>query len=153
MRTSTVEKITDSATETKEFARKFAKKLKKPTIVTLYGHLGSGKTTFIQGLTQGLGIKKRVLSPTFVFVRSYSLNSNDLNKFHHVDLYRLESEDDVETVGLKEILEDKNSIIAIEWPEKIVHLLPKSTIKIVLKNLGENKRKITLKTPQPIPDA
>lgn len=146
MRTSTVEKITNSATETKEFARQFAKKLKKPTLITLYGYLGAGKTTFIQGLAQGLGIKKRVLSPTFVFVRSYSPNSNGLNKFHHVDLYRLESEEDGETVGLKEILEDKNSVVAIEWPEKIEHLLPKSTIKIELEYLGENKRRITFKT-------
>ncbi len=136
------EKITGSAEETKEFAREFAKNLRVPTVIALYGNLGSGKTTFIQGLAQGLGIKKRILSPTFVFIRSYSLNDKNLSKFHHVDLYRLESENDVEAIGLAEILGDKGAIVAIEWPEKIDRLLPESAIKIKLKTLGKNKREI-----------
>lgn len=144
MKAKIVEKVTNSADETKDFARESAKILKAPTIIALYGHLGSGKTTFIQGLAQGLGIKKRILSPTFVFIRSYSLNDKNLSKFHHIDLYRLESEQGVAAIGLPEILNDKNAFTAIEWPEKIEFLLPKKILKIKLETLEENKRKILL---------
>jgi len=131
--------ITDSPEGTKEFSKNFAQGLKSPTILVLYGNLGSGKTTFIQGLAEGLGIKKRILSPTFVFIRRYSFGDN--LKFYHVDLYRLDSERDVEAIGLKEILEER-AIIAIEWPEKVERLLPEDLIKIKLETLDENKRKI-----------
>jgi len=133
--------ITDSPERTKEFSKNFAQGLKSPAILVLYGNLGSGKTTFIQGLAVGLGIKKRILSPTFVFIRRYDLSSG--LKFYHVDLYRLDSERDVEAIGLKEILEEK-AIIAIEWPEKVEKLLPEDSIKIKLETIGESKRKIQI---------
>lgn len=145
-----MEKVTESSEETKEFAREFVKNLTRPAILALYGNLGSGKTTFIQGLARGLGIEKRILSPTFVFIRSYDINDKRFatrdkpSHFHHVDLYRLDSEKDVEAVGLSEILNDKNSIVAIEWPEKIESLLPQSTIKIKLDQISEDKRKISI---------
>lgn len=65
--------ITNSSEETKKIAENFAKKLKGGDIVALYGELGSGKTTFVQGLAKGLGIKKRIISPTFIIVRSYKI--------------------------------------------------------------------------------
>lgn len=136
------ETITSSVEETKKFAKDFAKKLRSPTTIVLYGNLASGKTTFIQGLAQGLGIEKRVLSPTFVFIRPYQLTDSNQEKFYHVDLYRLDSEKDVEAIGLKEILDDRNAIVAIEWPEKVEKVLPENTVKFQLENLGENKRKI-----------
>lgn len=133
--------ITNSPAKTKEFSKNFAKDIKPPQILALYGNLGSGKTTFIQGLAEGLGIKKRILSPTFVFIRRYSFGK-DL-KFYHVDLYRLNSERDVESIGLKEILEEK-AIIAIEWPEKVGKILPKDLIEIKLETISESKRKIQI---------
>ena len=139
-----VDKVTSTVDETKNLARDFASEINKPTVIALYGNLGSGKTNFIQGLAEGLGIKRRVLSPTFVFMRSYELNGRGAKKFHHVDLYRLDSEKDVEAIGLKEILEDNDSIVAVEWPEKIEKLLPENTVKIKFETLGENKRKISL---------
>src|SRR3989344_7421055 len=111
------ERITSSPTETKEFAQALAKAFTPPKILALFGDLGAGKTTFIQGLAKGLGIKGRVLSPTFIFIRPHTLKGG--SKFYHVDLYRLDSEKDAEAIGLTEILQDKNAIVAIEWPEKI----------------------------------
>lgn len=134
-------KISNSPEETKDFAEKFAKNIKPPKLIALYGGLGSGKTTFAQGLAIGLGIKKRVLSPTFVFIREYPLNNGQL--FYHVDLYRLESDQDLATIGLSDILKTKNALIAIEWPEKIEALLPASTTRIKFEVLGESKRKIS----------
>ena len=138
-------KIANSVEETKRYAKEIAKDLKPPQIITLQGSLGSGKTTFIQGLAVGLGIKKRILSPTFVFIRQYQLERG--NKFYHVDLYRLDSEQEVESIGLSDILEDKDAIIAIEWPEKIKNLLPEGTIEIKFKTLGQSKREILILHP------
>ena len=133
--------ITESPKKTKEFSKNLARELKPPKILALYGNLGSGKTTFIQGLAEGLGINKRILSPTFVFIRRYSYG--DGLKFYHVDLYRLDSERDVEAIGLKEILEEK-AIIAIEWPEKVAKILPKDLVKIKLETINERSRKISI---------
>src|SRR3990172_2799192 len=135
------ETITSSPTETKEWAKAIAKATAPPKVLALYGGLGAGKTTFIQGLAKGLGIRGRVLSPIFIFIRHYKLSKG--YKFYHVDLYRLDSEKDVEAIGLNEILQDKNAIVAIEWPEKIENLLPKGTIIIKIEELDETKRKLT----------
>ena len=135
------ERITSSPAETKEFAKTLAKATAPPKVLALYGGLGAGKTTFIQGLAKGLGIKGRILSPTFIFIRPYKLSKG--YKFYHVDMYRLDSEKDAEAIGLTEILQDKNAIVAVEWPEKIKNLLPKGTIRIKIKELNETKRKLT----------
>ena len=135
-------KISSSVDETKNFAKNIAMDLKTPQLIALYGNLGSGKTTFVQGLALGLGIKKRVLSPTFVFVREYQLDNKKM--FFHVDLYRLDSSRDIATIGLSDILKTRNAIIAIEWPEKIEKLLPASTIKINFDTTGEKSRKIVV---------
>ena len=138
-------KITNSPEESKELAKQLSKELKSPRLIALYGNLGSGKTTFIQGLAEGLGIKKRVLSPTFVFIREYDLSSK--RKFYHVDLYRLDSERNAETIGLSDIFTDNGAIAAIEWPEKIENLLPAGTMKINFSTVSENKRKIEISDP------
>lgn len=140
-----LKKISTSAKETKDFAKNIAKNLKTPQIIALYGNLGSGKTTFVQGLASELGITKRVLSPTFVFIREYQLDNKKM--FFHVDLYRLDSSQDLTTIGLSDILKTKNAIIAIEWPEKIENLLPASTIKINFDTTGEKSRKIVVLNP------
>lgn len=108
-----------------------------PRILCLYGDLGSGKTTFIQGLARGLGIKKRILSPTFIMMREYG-------NFYHVDLYRVEGEKDVEGLGLSEIWSDPENIVAIEWPEKIKKILPQKRMEIYFEYLNENERRITI---------
>src|SRR5258708_7060996 len=93
--------ITRDSEETKKLGEKFAKEILSeqkvclsPMILALYGNLGGGKTTFVQGLAKGLGIKKRIISPTFVIIRSYE------SYFYHADLYRLRGEEDIEGTGL-----------------------------------------------------
>lgn len=126
-----------SAEETKKIAEKFSKQLKPGDTICLYGNLGAGKTTFVQGLVTRLGIKKRVISPTFVIIRSY------LEVFYHVDLYRLNEERDIEGTGLLEILDEKSSIVAIEWPEKLGNFLPKRRWEVILNGIN-NKRVISI---------
>ena len=135
---------TKSAQETSNLGQSLSKNLKIPSIICLSGNLGAGKTTFIQGLATGLGIKKRVISPTFVFIRQYQLDYG--NNFYHLDLYRLDSINDAKSIGLEEILNDKKAIIAIEWPEKILEMLPKDRLEINFSYLNDKQRQIEIKS-------
>lgn len=130
--------ITNSFEETQTLAFDFAKTLKKGAVLALYGDLGSGKTTFVQGLAKSFGIEKKIISPTFIIMRTYG-------HFYHVDLYRVETEKDVEGLGLLEIINDPENIVVIEWPEKIEHLLPKKTISIAFEYLKDDQRRIVFK--------
>lgn len=125
--------ITNSSEETKKLAGDLAKKLNRG-IVALYGDLGSGKTTFVQGFAKRLGIKEKIISPTFIIIRQYPTN------FYHIDLYRVEN---FQGLGLEEILANPNNIVLIEWAEKIKDL-PKNTIRITIKKLENDKRLITI---------
>lgn len=133
---------TESFNQTQDLGKLFSSKLKKGDIVALRGNLGSGKTTFVQGLANGLGIMKRINSPTFVIIRSYNTPQA---MFYHVDLYRLANENSLEGIGLLEILEEQSSILAIEWPEKMGHYLPKRRWDISFTDVGENIREIRIK--------
>ena len=155
--------ITSSKEETQEIAQKLAKTLSPGSILALYGNLGSGKTTFVQGLAKGLGIDTRIISPTFVIVRQHSFVipnlfrdlekkemlkqvQHDRGNFYHIDLYRVESEKDIEGLGLKEIINNSKNIVAIEWPEKMQQLLPQKRTEICMTYLSDNKREIKIKT-------
>ena len=134
--------ITKGSEETKNLGQLFAKRLKNKEFIALYGNLGSGKTTFIQGLAKGLGIKRRIISPTFIIIRSYKL---DKKNFYHIDLYRTKSINDLLSVGLDEIIQKRSSIIALEWAEKMEGLLPKKRTELYFKYIDENTREIKIK--------
>lgn len=130
--------ITNSSKQTKDFAKKFVKNLNSQ-VIALTGELGSGKTIFVQGLAEGLEIKDRIISPTFVLVRQHKI-SNSKKILYHIDLYRLE--DKFSIIGLDDLLSNPNAIVVIEWAEKIKNLLPKDTVWISLKAIDTNRRKI-----------
>ena len=136
------EYITNSFEETQNLGERFAQKLKPRDFVAFYGDLGSGKTTFIQGLAKGLGIKRRIISPTFIIVRHYTISNGS---FYHVDLYRTESKHDLLGIGLGQVIEDKNNIVALEWAEKMGDMLPEKRIDIYCEYFGNNQRKIKIK--------
>lgn len=132
--------------ETQKLGRDFAKTLQKGEVICLYGDLGSGKTTFVQGLAEGLGVKSRIISPTFVIVRRYELQSQNSERLYHLDLYRIENEKDIESLGIEEILNSKENIVVIEWAEKLKSFLPKKRIDIEFVNEEENVRKIMFRS-------
>ena len=134
--------VTKSFEETQQLGFDFAKTLKGGQVIALHGDLGAGKTTFVQGLAKGLGITKNIISPTFIIMRTYGIPSGDSLNFYHVDLYRIESEHDIEGLGLLELLQDPNNIIVIEWSEKIEHLLPTNKKAIFLTYLENDRREI-----------
>ena len=147
-----MEVITKSAQETQKLGEKVGCDLKRGfsqtggRIIALYGELGSGKTTFVQGLARGLEIKRRIISPTFVFVRQYSIIAHQSSTiiFYHIDLYRIKKTEETQGLGLEEILADKKAFVAIEWAEKIKNILPKKRIDIYFKYLNRRKRKIVI---------
>lgn len=110
----------------KEFAELISLELKPGQAIGLIGQLGAGKTTFVQYLAKSLGINETIKSPTYVFVKTYDLKDK-LSKFVHIDAYRLKNIDDAQTISLPEIIQDKNSIVCIEWADKVMSLLPKET--------------------------
>jgi tRNA threonylcarbamoyladenosine biosynthesis protein TsaE len=105
------------------------------------GGLGAGKTTFIQGLAEGIGIKTKITSPTFILMRKYEGKFD----FYHLDLYRIEDnvEDEVRNLGLFDLFHDSKNIIAIEWAEKMENL-PKETVWIKMENIDDERRKIEI---------
>ncbi|MDO8573667.1 MAG: tRNA (adenosine(37)-N6)-threonylcarbamoyltransferase complex ATPase subunit type 1 TsaE, partial [Candidatus Daviesbacteria bacterium] len=127
-----------SEDETKSIAEEFAKKTKNK-IFALTGELGAGKTIFVQGFAKGLGIKEKIISPTFVLIRQHKI-PNTQKILYHIDLYRVEN---ISELGLQEILSDPNNIVLIEWAEKLKNL-PKGTIKISIQKGDGNKREIIL---------
>ena len=131
--------ITNNFSETQQLGFEFAKTLKAGDVIGLYGDLGCGKTTFAQGVAIGLGVTQRIISPTFIIMRSYAIESGN---FYHVDLYRTETKHDVESLGLIEIMNDPQNIVVIEWAEKITELLPEKRINIYFKYVDDEKRQI-----------
>ncbi len=140
--------FTKSYQETQKLGLEIAKKVKDGGIIALYGNLGSGKTTFVQGLARGLGIKGKIISPTFIIVRKYELGIKNkelgAKNFYHIDLYRVEDEKDITGLGLDEIISDLENIVAIEWPEKIEKILSDQRINMHFEYIEGDKRKIEI---------
>lgn len=135
--------VTTSFQETQQLGETFAKTLQGGEVLALHGDLGSGKTTFVQGLAKGLGIEQKIISPTFIIMRTYQRRKEKY--FYHVDLYRIESEHDVEGLGLLELMHDSNNIVVLEWPEKIANFLPEKRIDVIFEYLSDDKRTIEIK--------
>ena len=138
--------ITLSEQETWQVGFDFGKNLESGLALALYGNLGAGKTKFLQGLAKGLGVKEIVNSPTFNILKVYSVKSNkNIKQFCHIDAYRLNSEKDLLTLGIEEFLSDTDTVVAIEWAEKINNIWPKNALRIKLRPLTENKRELIIK--------
>ena len=103
------------------------------TVLTLSGELGSGKTTFVQGLAKGLGLAHRLVSPTFIIVKEYPLTNSKFKLFFHLDLYRVQTEADLAGIDWTEILTNPRNLVVIEWPAAIKVLLPKTVLEFSFK--------------------
>ena len=145
--------ITKSFKETQNLGKELASLINpssEAVVLLLHGNLGSGKTTFLQGFAKGLGIKEKILSPTFVIQKRFLLKNKKFHNFYHIDCYRLKNEKparaggDILELGFKDIIKNPENIIAIEWPEKIKKVLPKNCIKINFKFINENERAIDI---------
>ena len=129
--------LTASEEETISLGEKLAAELPARGVALLIGDLGAGKTTLAKGIAKGRGAAdpEQVSSPTFTLIHEYS------PKLFHIDLYRLDEEREVETLGLDEILE-KDALILIEWGEKFPRLMPVRRVEIRLERLPDERRRI-----------
>jgi len=132
-----MEIITQNEKETQKLGKDLGQEIKKgkAVVIGLEGDLGSGKTTFVQGLAQGLEIKDKITSPTFVIIKKYDF-------LYHIDCYRIESKDLIK-LDFKEIISQANNIVVIEWAERVKDILPQDTLWIKFEYIEEDKRKIT----------
>jgi tRNA threonylcarbamoyladenosine biosynthesis protein TsaE len=135
---------TNSEEETIELGRKIARELPQKSVVLLIGNLGAGKTTLAKGILSGLGVAKAddVTSPTFTLIHEYGPRDNS-RRVYHIDLYRLETRQQVATLGLEEIL-DRESVVLVEWGERFPDLFPAGRIEIRLQALSDSARQITI---------
>jgi tRNA threonylcarbamoyladenosine biosynthesis protein TsaE len=136
-----VQITTRSADETRQLGQKIGTLIKRPLIIALAGDLGSGKTALVQGLAKGLEVPDGyyITSPTFTLINEYPGRLSLV----HVDLYRLESIDDLEDVGLDEMLCGQ-AVIAIEWADKLTGYQPAEQLLITMEIIDDECRKLTL---------
>ncbi len=136
------EVITHSADATIAFGRSLAAELAPPKLVLLRGELGAGKTTLVKGIAEGFqaACQDDVTSPTFTLVHEY--RGPDVT-VSHIDLYRIETERELETLGLDDLF-SPSSVLLIEWGEKFPRFLRERDVEVLLERLGENERRITV---------
>jgi len=152
-----MKKITASAKQTRDLAKKLASSLKGGEVICLFGQLGTGKTIFVKGLAQGLGIRKIVTSPTFVLMKIYPVGSvgsvgspasyisYKIKYLCHVDAYRLAKGQELLNLGINDWLGKEQVVTVIEWADRVREILPKKRINIKM-DFGkeENKRIINI---------
>ncbi|MGC9046725.1 MAG: tRNA (adenosine(37)-N6)-threonylcarbamoyltransferase complex ATPase subunit type 1 TsaE [Minisyncoccia bacterium] len=138
-----------SALQTKTIARtlaqeviKFINKFNQALIIGLSGDLGSGKTVFAQGFGNGLGLKHKITSPTFLLVRKYKLNKKNFDYFYHLDMYRIKNLNELKTIDFQKIISNPKNIVLIEWADVVKKNLPSDIIWVQLKHTTKNNQRI-----------
>jgi len=129
--------ITNSPEETFLYGEKLGKTCRGGEVILLLGNLGAGKTCLTQGIAKGLGVKGKVNSPTFNIMKIYKTKIGTLC---HIDAYRLNSGQDLKMIGIDDYLGKKDTVVVIEWAEKVKSIWPKNKIKVEIKNIKEGRK-------------
>lgn len=152
--------ITENSKQTQSLGEMLAEEIKDGRIVCMTGELGSGKTTFTQGLLKGLKVKGPYTSPTFLIMKHYKkeipnpksqipnkskISNYKIQNIYHVDAYRVKSEDII-NLGWEEMIKKKNNVIIIEWADRIEEIIPSDAVWIKFEWLDEKRRRIILKS-------
>lgn len=143
-------KIKFNKTEIEKISQKLLNKILKiknkgARVIAISGDLGAGKTTLTQELGKILGIKTKIVSPTFVIMKTYKIKSNsvyynEFKKLVHIDAYRLDSHSDLMKLGWKELQNDKDNLIIIEWPERVAKCLGANICSVKLEHIDNETR-------------
>ena len=147
-----LEIISQSSSETKKIGYLLSQSIfelkksfyQKALILALVGDLGSGKTTFAQGFAKGLGIKEKILSPSFVILKRFPIRHVFFENFYHIDCYRLQKAQEVKFLNFSEIIKSPKNIILIEWAEKIEEKIPLTAFWLYFNYLSKDKRKLII---------
>jgi tRNA threonylcarbamoyladenosine biosynthesis protein TsaE len=148
--------ITTGSKQTQKLGEIMAQELAGGEVICLSGDLGSGKTTFTQGVLQGLKAKGRYTSPTFVVMKHYKIKNQKskikitdknakikkgIQDIYHIDCYRIKSQD-IQSLGWEEIITGKNNIVIVEWAERIKSIIPKGAVWIEFTHVANDTREI-----------
>lgn len=134
---------TNSSDETIALGRSLAPQLAPPKLVLLRGELGAGKTTLVKGIAEAFHAaeQEEVTSPTFTLIHEY--RGPDVT-IYHIDLYRIETERELATLGIDDLLRDDRSLVLIEWGEKFARFVRKRDVEISFERISESERKIRI---------
>ncbi len=137
------EHITHSAEETMALGRELALTLKSVRLVLLRGDLGAGKTTLVKGIAEGLQAASQddVTSPTFTLVHEYRGPEVHI---YHVDLYRIDTPRELDTLGLDEVLSEPGNLVLVEWGEKFPRFENERDVEIRIQRLGDQERRLVV---------
>lgn len=117
------------------FGSRLAQATTQGAVIFLQGELGAGKTTLVRGFVRALGYAGRVKSPTYTLLESYRLEGVNL---YHLDLYRLADAEELEWIGIRDLLEDAD-LCLIEWPDRGLGVLPPADLEIQIEYRGEGR--------------
>jgi tRNA threonylcarbamoyladenosine biosynthesis protein TsaE len=120
-----------SEAELRDWGRRFGRVAHPPLVVTISGEVGAGKTTLVQAICAGYGVTDEVTSPTFALVHEYHAPRSPV---YHVDLYRLDSPDQLDALGWDELV-SAHAVVLIEWPERAGDRLPNGRVALSLQHL------------------
>lgn len=134
--------VTRSAAETQAWGERLGRLLRPGDVVLLHGDLGAGKTTLTQGIALGLGIAGPVQSPTFTLVNEYE---SDETPLVHLDLYRLDGQDDLDSIGYDDLVALPDAVVVVEWPERAGDDLPESYLLVQFEQTGPDERTLTIR--------
>lgn len=136
--------FSNSAEETIELGKKIGASLKKGDVIALQGTLGAGKTTITKGIALSLGVKEGITSPTFCLISEYAGKM----PLYHIDVYRLGGAEEFVDLGADDMMYG-DGVCLIEWSEKVMSELPKTSIILKIDVIEDTKRRITLETFRP----
>jgi tRNA threonylcarbamoyladenosine biosynthesis protein TsaE len=145
MNQSPIEIVSESAAETTAVGAAIAGVVRAGDVVLLHGDLGAGKTTLAKGIAVGLGIDAVVSSPTFALVNEHVIDHGRAGvRLYHVDLYRLQGEEDLASIGFSELVAPSDGVTVVEWPERAAGLLPEQYLLVELEHIGTDRRRLAV---------
>lgn len=137
--------VSNSPEQTRNLARSLLPLLLRAHTVGLVGNLGTGKTEFVKGIAQALGIRSSLQSPTFVLRRTYRFGGKKNGFLEHLDLYRISRSSEAGKLEIADLVRQKNRLVLIEWPGRVSRFLPPTTAFIYFRHgKTPNQRRITI---------
>ena len=144
MTESRLEIVTRSPDETAAIGEALASYLQNGDVVLLHGDLGAGKTTLAKGIASALGVEDVVSSPSFSLVNEYDTRLvAAVTRLYHLDLYRLQSEDDLASIGFDDFMAPADGVTLVEWPERASTVLPERYLLVEIETVGSGSRRLS----------
>lgn len=116
----------------------------KASLVILSGELGAGKTALSKEIAKYLGVKDKIISPTFVIMKIYKTKDKNFKKLIHIDAYRLSKSNELLVLGWAEIMKDKGNLILVEWPENVPECTASPLCSIEIIHINEDTRSLKI---------